>query len=174
MISRRFRGLFRRNRNESSSSSSPPEIFKRITKEKPTEHPTNSTKQIMNELKEFHNNTFSDEQIQLQFQNEDDPFHLVFILTPNDGLYRDGYFEILMTLSDNYPQQHPTLSALSPIFHPNISYDGNICFSLLNETGFFFSSFFLFLFLFFFLFIHFNYSFTYLLPSSFLSLSFFR
>jgi hypothetical protein len=55
-------------------------------------------------------------------------------LTPDDGLYVDGYYEITMTLPDNYPFGKPTFHCDSPIFHPNIAYDGGICFSLLEET----------------------------------------
>jgi len=107
--------------------------FQRLTVAREPERPTNSVRQILRELRELNKENFDNHQLQVRVKG-DDPRHLLVTLTPDDGLYVDGHYEISMTLPDNYPQGKPTFHCDSPIFHPNIAYDGGICFSLLEEN----------------------------------------
>jgi len=121
-----------RLRNVALSSSEPSIVhgFQRLTISK---RPNDSVRQILKELREMNKENFDNHQINVTMKG-DDPRHLIVTLTPDDGLYADGYYEISMTLPDNYPQSKPTFHCNTPIFHPNIAYDGGICFSLLEEN----------------------------------------
>jgi len=137
--------LAERVEGPSSSSSSdgipiPPPLpkvsfnsFKRVTAEKKAEFPNNAVRQIMKELKEMNDAHFDDEQIRVEMV-DDDPFSLLITLTPNDGLYEDGDYEIEMKLPKDYPNSKPSFTCRSTIFHPNVDYSGKICFSLCDES----------------------------------------
>ena len=107
--------------------------FKRVTAEKKIEFPNNSVRQIMKELKEMNEAHFDEEQVRVEMVG-DDPFSLLITLTPNDGLYQDGEYEIEMKIPDTYPRSKPSFTCKSQIFHPNVDYSGKICFSLLDES----------------------------------------
>ena len=77
--------------------------------------------------------SFGEGQVVVEMEG-DSPFALVVTLTPNEGLYKDGYFEITMKIPPEYPSKKPTFHFRSPVFHPNVGEDGSICFSLLNES----------------------------------------
>ena len=112
----------------------PPKSFQRVTAEKKTEFPNNSVRQIMKELKEMNDAHFDDEQIRVEMEG-DDPFTLLVTLTPNDGLYQDGHYVVEMKLPKEYPRSKPSFTCRSTIFHPNVDYNGKICFSLLDESN---------------------------------------
>jgi len=117
-------------------SSSEPSIvhgFQRLTVSRGPEHPTDSVRQILRELREMNKENFDNHQVRVTMK-EDDPRHLIVTLTPDDGLYADGHYEISMTFPDDYPHSKPRFHCNTPIFHPNIAYDGGICFSLLEEN----------------------------------------
>lgn len=109
-------------------------VFQRVTEEKEPEYPNNATRQIMKELKELASESYSEEQLKVEMIDEN-PFKLKVILTPNDGLYKDGYYEMAMTLTEEYPVTKPTFHCPCQIFHPNVDYSGTICFSLLGESA---------------------------------------
>ena len=111
----------------------PPPEFKRVTK-KEGKLENSATRQIMKELQELSSESYSDEQLKIEMV-DDNPFKLKVILMPNDGLYKDGYYEMLMTLPPNYPSQKPSFHCPCEIFHPNVDYSGSICFSLLGESS---------------------------------------
>ena len=57
-------------------------------------------------------------------------------LNIKDGLYKNGIFVFGVHVDEGYPEQVPTVTFKSPIFHPNIGdgYDeGNVCLNLLSE-----------------------------------------
>ncbi|KAL4216645.1 NEDD8-conjugating protein ubc12 [Mactra antiquata] len=41
-------------------------------------------------------------------------------ISPNDGLYKSGKFDFMVTLPDNYPASPPTVWCTTDIYHPNI------------------------------------------------------
>jgi ubiquitin-protein ligase len=103
--------------------------FKRVTI--PTFSNTNSKKQLLMELKEMNTKSFSNDQLKVEMIDEN-PYLLKIIVTPDDGLYCGGYFEFKMTIPPTYPSKKPTISCLTPIFHPNIKSEF-ICFSILEN-----------------------------------------
>jgi ubiquitin-protein ligase len=124
-----------RLRNVALSSSEPSSVhgFQRLAISKKPELPNDSVRQILREIREMNKENFDNHQISVTMKG-DDPRHLIVTLTPDDGLYADGHYEISMTLPDNYPLSKPKFQCNTPIFHPNIAYDGGICFSLLEEN----------------------------------------
>jgi len=54
-------------------------------------------------------------------------------LTPRSGYYQGGEFKFKITLPDTYPNKAPTISALTKMYHPNISFSGNICLNILSS-----------------------------------------
>jgi len=70
------------------------------------------------------------------FESEDD-CGLDFLISPNDGVYKDCEIEFTMSLR-NYPDRGPVVVAVSRIVHPNIDYDvynPNVCLNVLSEWG---------------------------------------
>ena len=107
--------------------------FARVTEENQKNH-ANSTRQVMSELKEMNALSFGQGQISVEMEG-DSPFQLILTLTPNDGLYKDGYYMISMHIPPQYPAKKPSFHFRNLIFHPNVSTDGSICFSLLSESN---------------------------------------
>jgi len=109
--------------------------FQRVTEvQREPEQPQKGARQIMKELKELNQMEFDEDQIRVEMEDEN-PFKLIVTLTPNDGLYKDGQYEMVVALTENYPTQKPSFSCRSQIFHPNVDYHGKICFSLLDEDN---------------------------------------
>ncbi len=52
---------------------------------------------------------------------------------PSDGPYQGGKFDIQFTVSHRYPTLSPSVQCLTPIYHPNIDDDGEICLSLFED-----------------------------------------
>lgn len=51
-----------------------------------------------------------------------------------EGTYYEGLkFKISIEFPPNYPYQAPTISFVSPMFHPNVDTAGNICLDILKE-----------------------------------------
>jgi len=107
--------------------------FKRVSIQKEPEHHNDTTRQIMKELKELNSVNFDEEQIRVDMVG-DNPHTLIVTLSPNDGLYKDGEYEIELQLPSDYPHSKPTFHFRSQIYHPNVDYKGKICFSLLDEN----------------------------------------
>ena len=59
---------------------------------------------------------------------------LGMIKGPNDTPFEGFYFEIEITIPDNYPIEAPIAKFRTPIFHPNVKFqDGQICLNILKD-----------------------------------------
>lgn len=58
----------------------------------------------------------------------------IYISMP-EGLYEEHTLHAKMTFPENYPFFPPTFRFLTPMFHPNIYEDGNVCISILHVDG---------------------------------------
>eukprot|EP00794_Sanderia_malayensis_P016616 gene16616-18306_t len=54
-------------------------------------------------------------------------------IKPNDGLYQAGKFDFLFKVNHHYPRLPPKITCLTPVFHPNIDDEGEICLSLFED-----------------------------------------
>lgn len=68
---------------------------------------------------------------------QDDDFYTwqVSIFGPPDTPYQGGYFKAQMKFPVDYPYSPPKLRFLSPILHPNVYTDGELCISILHPPG---------------------------------------
>ncbi|KAG2495076.1 hypothetical protein HYH03_006687 [Edaphochlamys debaryana] len=54
------------------------------------------------------------------------------LMGPDGTPYAGGLFHLRATFPDRYPHEPPNLKFKTPVYHPNVSHDGNICCSVLN------------------------------------------
>ncbi|CAI8022537.1 Ubiquitin-conjugating enzyme E2 R1 [Geodia barretti] len=59
----------------------------------------------------------------------------VAIFGPPDTPYQGGYFKAEMKFPVDYPYSPPRLRFLTPILHPNVYTDGELCISILHPPG---------------------------------------
>lgn len=57
------------------------------------------------------------------------------IFGPPDTIYTGGYYKAELKFPDTYPFNPPKMRIITPIFHPNVYADGNICISILHPPG---------------------------------------
>lgn len=57
----------------------------------------------------------------------------VQIAGPPETPYSGSIYKLRVTVPDGYPMDAPSVKFITPLFHPNISEDGDICLSLLNS-----------------------------------------
>lgn len=88
-------------------------------------------KVVLKEFQQTNFQSFSDGQITIQFPNEEDLTEVEAILTPTGGFYAGGRFVFGIKLPTNYPHQVASITCKTKIFHPNINYEGYICFNIL-------------------------------------------
>ncbi|CAO3621540.1 unnamed protein product [Mucor fragilis] len=51
------------------------------------------------------------------------------VLFVHKGFYRSGTFKFRLTLPENYPNQPPSITLLTDLFHPLVDVKGNVCIS---------------------------------------------
>ncbi len=67
---------------------------------------------------------------------DDDIFRWeLMIMGPSDTFYEGGLFKAQLTFTKEYPLRPPKMKFTSPMWHPNISKDGDVCISILHEPG---------------------------------------
>ena len=85
------------------------------------------------ELKESLKSTSMD--VQLHPVSESSLYRWNAIITgPKDSPYQDGQFRLSISIPQDYPLSPPTISFVTPIFHPNVNFKtGEICLDILKE-----------------------------------------
>ncbi|KAF7795188.1 hypothetical protein EIP86_006337 [Pleurotus ostreatoroseus] len=59
----------------------------------------------------------------------------VMIIGPPDTLYEGGFFKARLSFPEDFPLSPPKLRFITPMWHPNIYPDGNVCISILHPPG---------------------------------------
>ena len=54
---------------------------------------------------------------------------------PEETLYEGGYFKSQLKFPSDYPNNPPTMTFISKMWHPNIYPDGKVCISILHPPG---------------------------------------
>ena len=59
----------------------------------------------------------------------------VVLIGPKETLYENGLYRAEMIFPLDYPEAPPTFRFITPMWHPNIDRDGNVCISILHKSG---------------------------------------
>ncbi|KAI4520218.1 ubiquitin-conjugating enzyme/RWD-like protein [Schizophyllum commune] len=59
----------------------------------------------------------------------------VLLIGPPDTLYEGGFFKARLSFPPEFPLLPPKMKFLTPMWHPNIYPDGNVCISILHPPG---------------------------------------
>lgn len=52
---------------------------------------------------------------------------------PEDTYYEGLSFKVALEFSENYPYRPPTVTFISPMYHPNVDMSGRICLDILQD-----------------------------------------
>lgn len=55
------------------------------------------------------------------------------IIGPSDTPYEDGTFRLVLQFDEQYPSKPPSVKFLSPMFHPNVYANGDLCLDILQN-----------------------------------------
>uniref|UniRef100_A0A6C0J8E1 UBC core domain-containing protein n=1 Tax=viral metagenome TaxID=1070528 RepID=A0A6C0J8E1_9ZZZZ len=86
-------------------------------------------KRIISEINEIN----SSPKTQARFINDDFLQWEVKIVGPENSPYKDGIFSLKIIFPITYPFNSPKITFITPIYHPNIDSNGNICLGTLNS-----------------------------------------
>uniref|UniRef100_A0A7S0QVK3 UBC core domain-containing protein n=1 Tax=Cryptomonas curvata TaxID=233186 RepID=A0A7S0QVK3_9CRYP len=59
----------------------------------------------------------------------------ICISGPPDTLYEGGIFNCKLIFPPTYPERPPKMKFTTPIWHPNVYTNGDVCISILHEPG---------------------------------------
>jgi len=59
----------------------------------------------------------------------------IIIIGPSDTLYEGGILKARLTFPLEYPLMPPTMRFITPMWHPNIYSNGDVCISILHAPG---------------------------------------
>ncbi|XP_054276142.1 NEDD8-conjugating enzyme Ubc12 [Macrosteles quadrilineatus] len=68
-----------------------------------------------------------------EFPDPDDLLNFKLVICPDEGFYRSGRFVFSFKVGPNYPHEPPKVKCETPVYHPNIDLDGNVCLNILRE-----------------------------------------
>ena len=89
---------------------------------------------ILNDLKTIESNR-SNDFFSVGLINDDIYRWEVVIFGPKDTPFESGIFKAEFKFPFNYPEEPPTFKFITPIWHPNIDKEGNVCISILHKSG---------------------------------------
>jgi len=59
----------------------------------------------------------------------------IMIIGPADTLYEGGFFKARLTFPPEFPDLPPKMRFITPMWHPNIYVNGDVCISILHAPG---------------------------------------
>ena len=51
----------------------------------------------------------------------------------DDSLWQGGIYDLVLDFKPEYPHEPPKATCLTPIYHPNIDFNGAVCLKILRE-----------------------------------------
>jgi len=76
-----------------------------------------------------------EEWFELQPPEAKDLFHIECTVHATDGFWKGGRYNFRINFPRDYPYNPPTVHCDTLIYHPNIDLNGNVCLSILKDTG---------------------------------------
>eukprot|EP01070_Trichotokara_eunicae_P009636 Trichotokara_eunicae@DN6138_c0_g2_i1.p1 len=70
---------------------------------------------------------------EIRFPNKDDLSTFDILIKPGNGYYDKYKYTFSFSVPETYPYDPPKVKCSTPVFHPNIDFDGNICLNVLRE-----------------------------------------
>jgi len=89
---------------------------------------------ILSEIKALEANKNS-EYFSVGLINDDIYRWEVVIFGPKDTPFENGMFRAEIRFPIQYPEEPPTFKFITPMWHPNIDKEGNVCISILHKSG---------------------------------------
>lgn len=71
--------------------------------------------------------------IKITFPDPDDLMCFDLTLSPEEGYYKAGAFNFTITVPEDYPHKAPKVKCSTPLYHPNIDLEGNVCLNILRQ-----------------------------------------
>lgn len=59
--------------------------------------------------------------------------HFLVTVTPDSGLWKSASFQFDVTVPKAYPHEPPKVRCTTPIYHPNIDWEGAVCLNILRK-----------------------------------------
>ena len=75
----------------------------------------------------------SNVQIKRIIDNDPKNFWVMFDLTKEDSLWKGGKYKFTVTVENEYPHKPPKVHCDTPVYHPNIDTEGNVCLNILRK-----------------------------------------
>ena len=89
-------------------------------------------KRLKNELNEF--KKYQNENFEVSLPNINDIYSWdAIIYGPKDTIYENGKFKLSIFIPEHYPFESPVIKFITPMYHPNISSNGDICLNIIRD-----------------------------------------
>jgi ubiquitin-conjugating enzyme E2 D len=89
-------------------------------------------KRLKNELNEF--KKYPNENFEVSLPNINDIYSWdAIIYGPKDTIYENGKFKLSIFIPEHYPFESPVIKFITPMYHPNISSNGDICLNIIRD-----------------------------------------
>ena len=69
----------------------------------------------------------------IEFPDPKDLMHFLVHIRPDEGFWKNCRFTFSFTVKPMYPHDAPKVKCETPVYHPNIDPDGNVCLNILRE-----------------------------------------
>lgn len=69
----------------------------------------------------------------IEFPDPNDLMNFNIYIRPDDGFWRDARYKFSFLIKPMYPHDPPKVKCETPIYHPNIDLEGNVCLNILRE-----------------------------------------
>jgi ubiquitin-conjugating enzyme E2 M len=74
----------------------------------------------------------SERWVEYDFPDPNDLMNLNISILPGEGYWNNSKIGFKIVVPDDYPFSSPKVTCTSPIFHPNIDLEGNVCMNILR------------------------------------------
>jgi ubiquitin-conjugating enzyme E2 M len=69
----------------------------------------------------------------IEFPAPNDLMQFIVHISPDEGYWKGASYKFAFLIKPMYPHDAPKVKCETPIYHPNIDQDGNVCLNILRE-----------------------------------------